>query len=324
MSTETGPRVLVIGAGSIGRRHSKNLKELGAEVLINDTNIALMEKVACEGGFQAITDIDKTLAREDLDGALICTPNNHHLTFARKTIEAGLDTFIEKPLSHSYDGVQELIDLVKSNGVKVMCGFNMRYEAGLVKLKQLLNPQAVAFATIESGSFLPEWRKGTDYRNTYSAHRDQGGGIILDGIHELDYACWLFGYPQDIMCSCGRFSNQEIDVEDTAHMNLVYKDKLVSVHLDYVQRKYTRRAKVCNRDGYGMEWSFGDRVVSYTPEGEKTYSYRDSFDVNRMYVEEMSGFLRCLRFGERPSSDLENASRILQLALKAREIGEAR
>ena len=253
------------------------------------------------------------------DAALICTPNHRHMPVALQIVDAGLDLFIEKPLSHTINGVKELIENIAKKHIIAMAGFNLRFEPGLIYLKKNVDPENVAFAQIESGSYLPTWRSGTDYRKTYSANKSMGGGIILDDTHELDYACWLFGYPESVQCSFGKFSNFEIDVEDTADFHFMYPDKLVSIHSDYLQKRYTRKCKICLRDGNTMEWEFGNRVVEYFDGKETIFSYKDSFDINNLYVQEMQTFFRHIKDRSLPESDVNNAAKILKLALLAKQ-----
>ena len=146
-----------------------------------------------------------------------------------------------------------------------------------------------------------------------------GGGIILDDVHEIDYACWLFGYPDSVLCTFGNYGGLDIDVEDVADMHLRYPDKIVTIHSDYLQRRYTRKCKICFRDGYSTEWVFGDHVTEYTEAGENTYSYGDRFKPNDMYFDEMNDFLSCLKNDTPPDSNLENAVQILKIALIAKK-----
>jgi predicted dehydrogenase len=318
-SKKSAPRIVVIGAGSIGRRHAENLTRLGASVGMYDVATEYLTDLCREKGYEPVRDLDKAIKKEHYDAALVCTPNHLHITMARKTVDADLDLFVEKPLSHSYDGVEDLLWTVAKKELVAMAGFNLRFEPGLLHLKKTIDPKRVAFAQIDAGSHMPTWRPGTDYRKTYSANRSMGGGIILDDVHELDYACWLFGYPQTVLCSYGRFSSLEIDVEDTADFHLRYPDKLVTVHSDYLQKRYTRRCKICYRDGHAVEWTFGDRVVEYLDDRELLFSYKDRFSVNDLYVEEMRTFLDCIRKRRVPESDLTNAARILKIAISAKQ-----
>lgn len=312
-------QILVIGAGSIGRRHAQNCAALGAIVSVYDVIPNNLNSLCSEKGYKPIVDLNDALKTKSFDAALICTPNHLHIHTARKVVDAGLDVFIEKPLSHTYDGVEELNEDITKKQIIAMGGFNLRFEPGLNYLKKNLNPDDVAFVQIESGSHMPTWRPGSDYRTTYSANKSMGGGIILDDTHELDYACWLFGYPQSVKCSFGKFSNFEIDVEDTADFHFMYSDKLVTIHSDYLQKRYTRRCKICLRNGNTIEWIFGNSVAEYSNVEEKVFSYHDTFDINNLYLQEMQNFFTHIRERSIPESDIHNAAKILRIALLAKQ-----
>jgi len=312
-------KIIIIGAGSIGRRHATNLAALGTDVSVFDVNQEFLKTVCSENNWDPIHDLNFALDNNKYDAAIICTPTNLHIPYAQKAVNAGLHIFIEKPLSHSMDGIENLIAAQKQKGLIGMAGFNLRYEPGLQYIKQHLDPARVAFAHVESGSYLPGWRPGTDYTKGYSANKSMGGGIILDDVHEIDYACWLFGYPDSVLCTFGTYGGLDIDVEDVADMHLHYPDKIVTIHSDYLQRRYTRICKICFRDGYSMEWVFGDHVTEYTEAGENTYSYGDRFKPNDMYFDEMHDFLSCIKNDTPPDSSLENAVHILKIALIAKK-----
>jgi len=308
-------KVLIIGAGSIGRRHATNLSTLGVDVGVYDTNQDLLKGVCGD----PISDLDSAIESHYYTASLICTPTNLHVPLSQMVVDAGMDIFIEKPLSHSWKGVYTLLKSIDKKSVVAMAGFNLRYEPGLLYLKKIIPEKEIAFVRIECGSHMPTWRDGVDYRKVYSANKSMGGGIILDGIHELDYACWLFGYPDSVRGSFGTFSNFEIDVEDTANIQFTYEDKHIEIHLDYLQKRYTRTCKICLRDGNTIEWTFGEGVVEYTDGNRKAWIYKDRFNINDLYLEEIKTFLRHIKERTQPESDTPNAATILNLALRVKE-----
>ncbi|MDP3563636.1 MAG: Gfo/Idh/MocA family oxidoreductase, partial [Methanoregula sp.] len=271
-----------------------------------------------ESGYVLETNLESSLQSGDYDAAFVCAPNHLHVPISQQVADAGLALFVEKPLSHTRKGIAPLLDSVRKKGLIAMAGFNLRFEPGLQYLKSTVDVSNVAFAKIECGSHMPAWRPNADYRSSYSARRSLGGGIILDDVHELDYACWLFGYPQKTASVFGRYSNFEIDVEDTADIHLGYPDKLVTLHMDYIQHRYTRTCKICFRDGVSVEWVYGDHVTEFNESVEHTFQYRDSFETNDMYKNEIAHFLACLDGGVMPESNLENAAKILDIALRAK------
>lgn len=312
-------KIIVIGAGSIGRRHAANLASLNADVSVFDVNQDALRTICSENSWNPVSDLDSCLEKQHFDAAIICTPNHLHIPCAQKALDAGLHIFVEKPLSHNLEGVDSLIESCRKKGMIGMAGFNLRFEPGLQYIKNRVDPSRIAFAHIEFGSYLPSWRPGTDYTKGYSANKSMGGGIILDDVHEIDYACWLFGYPGSVRSAAGTYGDLTIDVEDVADIHLSYPDKIVTIHMDYLQRRYTRRCKICFRDGYSMEWVYGDRVTESSDDGEKTYSYRDNFTANDMYLNEMRYFLSCIEKGTPAESTLENAAFVLRLALAAKD-----
>jgi predicted dehydrogenase len=314
----SGMNLLVIGAGSIGRRHARNLKNLGAKVSLFDVNADLLHTTCKTEGYIPCTNLESILKEEKPDAALVCTPSHLHIPVAQQMVQAGIDVFIEKPLSNALDGVDNLIRTVHENKCIAMVGFMLRFEPGLKYIKEKIRPENVAFARLEFGSYMPLWRKGVDYRTVYSANRSMGGGTILDDTHELDYACWLFGYPKNIVSVFGKFSSFDIDVEDTAMITFEYPDKLVSVHSDYLQRTYSRRCKICDREGYTIEWVFGHSVHVKDASNEEIFSYADTFDVNQLYIDEMKYFIGCIKQRVRPESGLENGYEIMKIALAAK------
>ena len=310
--------ILVIGAGSIGRRHAANLSLLGARVSVFDVNTALLGEFCKDPRFSAVHDLESSLKNNRYAAAIVCTPNHLHIPAGQKVADASTDLFIEKPLSHTSDGVAQLIETVKARGLICMAGFNLRYEPGLQYIKKILKPDDVAFARIEFGSSLPSWRPGTDYRKSYSANRSMGGGIILDDVHEIDYACWLLGYPDKVLSTCGTFGRLEIDVEDTAEFILQYPDKVATIHCDYLRKKYTRRCSICLKNGDTIEWVFGERVTVHSDAPDTVFAYAGSFNSNDMYIAEMKEFLACIEQRRTPDSDLKNAAKILAVALEAK------
>jgi len=316
----TNKKILIIGAGSIGCRHAANLSSLGCDIAMHDVSRKHLAQVCSEHHYIPVFDVESAIRSKEFDAAIVCTPNNQHISSAMPAVESGMDIFIEKPLSDSMDGVEDLLSAVRKTGCIAMAGFNLRFEPGLAYLKKKLNPSLVAFARIEFGFYLADWRKGVDYRKIYSANKSMGGGIILDDVHEIDYACWLMGYPTHITSAFGTYGNLEIDVEDVADLQLFYPDKQVSIHMDYLQKRYARNAKICMKDGGLLEWTYGNGVLEYNEEGNSTHhSYASSFDPNMMYLQEISTFVDCISNRIQPESGLENAVKVLDIALQAKK-----
>lgn len=311
-------KILVAGCGSIGLRHLQNLKSLGVSVSAYDVDTSKLDEIGNKFKVPVFHDLDMALS-QDLTAVFVCTPNHLHVHVALKAAQRGFNLFIEKPLSNSMQGIEELQKMIEDNDLVAMVGFNLRFEPGISYLKKILRPENVAFLRAEYGSYLPNWRPSLDYRKTYSAIRAHGGGIILDDVHEIDYVCWLLGYPTEFICRGGRFSNLDIDVEDIADLFMSFPTCIATIHMDYLQRVPIRKCKIVLKDGYFIEWEFGKYVRKFTENGFHTFDYSKEFEINDMYIKEAVHFLDCLSGKAQPLSSIENGAKILQTALEARK-----
>ncbi len=315
--------VLVVGSGSIGRRHMRNLRALGIQRLAAcDSDPDRLAPMVAELGIEPFTDFEKAIAVTKPDLVFVCTPPVFHVQQALRAVRSGAHVFIEKPLSHTLDGVDELIAASEACQRVVQVGYNLRFHPGLQRVKQLVDDGAIGrilWGRAEVGQYLPDWRPWQDYRQSYTARKDLGGGIILDASHELDYVLWLIGNPAELTCMAGRVSDLEVDVEDSATVLLRFANGAqVDVHMDFVQRNYARSCKLVGELGT-LIWDYpGNQVRLYRAEsgGWETMPY--VFDTNQMYLAEVEHFLACIANNALPIVDLRQARRVLGVVLAAR------
>src|SRR5262249_16447265 len=160
----------------------------------------------------------------------------------------------------------------------------------------------------------PDWRPWQNYRDSYSARQELGGGIILDGSHELDYICWLLGRPTEVMCRAEHLSSLEVDVEDSAWIYLSFPDRRRGgVRLGFVHGSYARTCKVVGETGTAM-WDFSSQEVRWFSATERTWSSIPyEFEINDMYVAEIRHFLESLGRGTGPMVDLEQGQDVVRV-----------
>jgi len=324
-----------VGCGSIGRRHIRILRALGeTEILAFDVSAEARDRMAREFGVTLCETLEDGLDRAP-GGVLVCTPPTTHLEIAGMAVRAKCHVFIEKPLSHALDGVDELLETARTAHRIVYVGYNLRFHPGLLQLKRLLDAGAVdrpMLARIEYGYYLPYWRDIPDYRSNYMVRASMGGGIILDSSHELDYLRWLFGEVASVYCEAGKLSDLEMETEDSATMILRMRSGVVAqVHVDCVQQQYTRTCKVIGTKGT-IVWDHLEGVRHFTSENaaptsnvEKVshlYPIRPGFDP--MYVEELRHFITCVRGADQPQVTGEDGRRVLEVALAARRSARER
>ena len=318
-------RILILGCGSIGSRHAHNLQGLGvAELLLFDPDGQRAHSLATDLGAQVMSDGAEGYAYRP-DAVVICTPTSSHLPLAREAAEHGCHVFVEKPLSDKSAGVDELCSVVRERGLVSLVACNMRFHPGLKQVKRMIEEEAVGRIVAmraEVGQYLPDWHPKEDYRRSYSARRELGGGVILDAIHEIDYARWLLGEVDTVVCLAGKLSGLEIETEDTAAILLHFvRGALGEVHLDYVQRLYSRTCQIIGEKGT-IRWDYSQGEVScYLASTGQTevFSNPRGWQPNDMYIDEMRHFLACLHGDEQAAQDVFEGARALILALAARE-----
>jgi predicted dehydrogenase len=314
-------RILIAGFGSIGRRHLRNLMELGIRdiMLLRRRN----EPLTDARQFPIFTDLAKALENRP-NVVIVSNPTAYHLQVALPAARAGCDLFIEKPLSNSWDGIEDLLSVVREKGLVAALGFDLRFDPGLCRVKKLLEEESIGQVIgiqAQVGQYLPDWHPGEDYREGVSARAEKGGGVILDLIHELDYVTWLLGPVAEIFCFAGKVSSLKIDTEDTAAMALKFTSgALGTIHLDYIQRAPSRTCKIVGEQGT-IEWDyFGKKVLWYKPNEHTPERFEFSCSQrNDRFFEEMRHLLACLERKEQPKVDLLTGSRTLKLALAAKQ-----
>lgn len=318
---------LVVGAGSIGRRHLGNLKQLGLKRLFAcDPHADRLAYVLEHFGAESFPDIGEGL-KANPDIVLICSPPVNHAIQALEAVRAGCDVFIEKPVSHSMETLADLLVEEQRRRRVIQVGYNLRFHPPLEKVNELIAENAVGkilWGRVESGSYLPDWRPWQDYRKSYTANREMGGGIILDGSHELDYVTWMFGAPSELACMAGKVSPLEINVEDCATVLLRFPNGCqLDVHVDFMERFYSRGCVLAGENGK-IQWDFTSNAVEVRRPAEEVQTIRFDCDVNHMYLAEMQHFLDCVENRETPKITLRDAILTLRVALAARESAEGR
>jgi predicted dehydrogenase len=322
-------RGLVVGLGSIGRRHAANLRALGVEPVIG-CDVDRRRRRAAEHDL-GITTLDRPEQAWDRapDLAVIAVPPHRHIELALEAAEHGCHLLIEKPLSHCLDGVEALARVCEARQRRALVACNMRFHPGPSTVRDWLKAGRVGrpiFGRWQCGSYLPRWSAGDAYRASYSAD-PRWGGALLDCIHELDLALWTLGPARLAGSACQPAETLGVDTDGLAELLLQHDDGAISnVHVNFVQRDYRRCCQVAGTNGT-IYWDWeSTRVVRYDGEGRlaEQAPLPPGWEMNDMYLDELRHFLRCIRDAHPPCNPLDEAARALTLALAARECGRAR
>ena len=320
-------RLLIVGLGSIGSRHARL-----ARALLPGVQIVALRHQSCGdpqpmGVDHCVTSLAEALKFRP-QAAVIANPATCHLDVALPLAQAGVHLLVEKPISSSTEGVTELIDVCRAQGITLMTGYNMRFLPSLQRFRELLKEKRcgrVLSVRAEVGQYLPSWRPDADYRQNVSAKAALGGGVLLELSHEIDYLRWIFGEVEWVNAILLKQSDLEIDVEDTVHLILGYayntgeKPLVVSLNLDFIRHDTTRVCTAIGETG-SLRWNALAGTVEIFEQGsaawQSLFAHRSQRDDS--YLVEWRNFLSCITNGESPQILGQDGLAVLRIIEAAR------
>lgn len=299
-------KVCFVGIGSIAKRHIRNLNELCKKKKIDLQIDALrrMKKIDEEMALVEINNFYYDVAElpKDYDVIFLTNPTEYHLEMLENLHHHGRHFFIEKPIT-SYAKLEDVhkIDYRKASVYYIACP--LRYTKVIEYLKENLNIEDVISVRCICSSYLPDWRPNVDYRKTYSASKELGGGVSIDLIHEWDYLKFLFGNPQNVMYMSGKVSDLEIDSEDYAIYIAQYKKMILELHLDYFGRKSIRNMQIFTNDNIIMT-DLIESKITFMKENKVIEFSQERDDYQK---KELEYFLYMIDGKVRCNNDIEDA-----------------
>ncbi len=302
-------KICLIGLGSIARRHIANLRKL----LGNQVSITVLRSgKGSAADEETARQIDRVCQEESqleqrYDAIFITNPTSLHYETLLRAIKRSSFFFIEKPVFVT--GREELAPFLnQGNTYYVACP--LRYCNVILYLKSHIDFSSVYSIRCTASSYLPHWRPGTDYRQSYSARRDMGGGVAIDLIHEWDYLYDLIGSPLEVKSLIKKKSTLELDSDDIAVYIADYPDKVAEIHLDYFGRKEIRRIELFGREDT-ITADLIRQEIFWEKEGKRIDLAQER---NEYQKRELSHFLDIMSGTCRSDNDLEAACRVLRIA----------
>jgi len=324
-------RVLVVGHGSIGKRHLRIVREslpaADIRVLRHQPCDAIPEFAnGCFGKLEDACAFGPQLA-------LIANPAPYHLNTALALATAGSHLLVEKPLSHTARGVPVLLNKMRERNLLLQVGYNLRFLPSLEQFRGQIQSGAIGpvlSVRCEIGQYLPSWRPDADYRQGVSARQALGGGVLLELSHELDYLRWIFGEVTWVSAWFGRQSTLEIDVEDTAHLTLGFvpdgtgRATVAALSLDCIRHDPTRLCTAIGEQG-SLRWDGLTGEVQARPVGSAAWHplFQHAHQRDDSYRVQWEHFLACVQLGQAPRVTGVDGLAVLGIVAAARQSAAA-
>jgi len=320
-------RALIVGLGSIGARHLRNLRTIvpTAEITIwrqhgkSDEDTELNPQAN-----RFVYSLEDALnTRPEI--AILSNPASEHISTGLKLAQAGVSLLIEKPISNQIKGVRDLIEFCANQGLTVMVGYNLRFQPALQALLQQARNGTIGRVLClqaEVGQYLPDWRPNSNYTRGVSAQSQLGGGVVLELSHELDYVRWLMGEVETVSAQTKKLSDLTLDVEDTANIQLTFAGGAVgNLHLNMIQRDTSRTCKLIGTEGSLLWDGISGEVQRYSA-NTKTWQQvfgPKNYNRNDIFINELDYFLKCVTSGATPLVTGEDGLRVLEIAMAVHE-----
>lgn len=318
--------ILIVGSGSVGKRHARNFAALGCRISCVDPRRDRLDDLRKE---TAVVDAYATLeaalsSHQNFDGIAICSPPNAHVSQSITAIAAGIPVLLEKPVSPDIESARRLETAVREFGVPLLLGYTWRWWSPLMRVRELLEKKTLGdllHVQFHMSAHLADWHPWEPYQDFFMASSALGGGALLDESHWVDLALWLFGMPKSLFGSVEKLSSLEIDSDDNVDVLMVYPNNLrVSLHLDIFGRPHEKFIRFIGEKG-SMVWTvepnqivFGAQMAGWEQTEKFTCERNDMFnDVAKEFLALLDGDKREL------TCSLADGLRVLEIVSAVRE-----
>jgi predicted dehydrogenase len=314
-------KISVFGAGSIGRRHLSNLirykKKLNIDEIISyDVNEDREKLIEEKKDFKFTSNFKE--AALNCDVAFVCTPTHLHINTIKKIHKfTTCHFYLEKPFSSSIKGCAETLKIIKNKKKKIAVGYMLVNHPLMKKAQQIIKSKIIGrniFARVECGFYLPNWHPWEDYRSFYMSKADQGGGVLLDTSHEINYLQRLFGNVKETQGIVGKFSDLDITSDDLTLSILKFKNNLIAhVHLDLIQFNKERSLKIIGTKGVLKMSLTENEIQVFTNKDKKWKKIKINYNFNKIYFEQLDQLWKLIKNKKQNLGTGEEALHTMQI-----------
>jgi len=267
-------KVLVIGYGSIGKRHTAILSSIST---ISEIDVVSKQKNI---GYKTFSDLEDIYDLSVYDYFVIASITSIHekqLNYINDRVNKKI-ILVEKPIS------TRVFELDERNQIYV--AYNLRFHPIIQRLKKIAQNEKVISINIQTGQYLPSWRPDRDYSQIYSASRSDGGGVLLDLSHEIDYLIWIFGKIESFDAINRKISNLNISSDDFfTSVGFLAAGAVFNITMDYISKIFMRNIivnteyKTYTADLLKNELACSDESCL------RKVIYSEEVDINHTYLE---------------------------------------
>ncbi|MGE5351530.1 MAG: Gfo/Idh/MocA family protein [Ignavibacteriales bacterium] len=302
-------KVLIVGLGSIGKKHLKAIRTIDPQCEI----FALRSGRGCS----MVEDVKNIYSLDEIKSdpvsfAIISNPTSEHKNTLQSLLSLECPLFIEKPLHSSLD-IDNFIDIVEKKKITTYVACNLRFLDSLTYVKKTFESENKRLneVNVYCGSYLPDWRPGTAFKETYSARPELGGGVHIDLIHEIDYLYWLFGMPLNVRRTFKKQSSLQIQAYDYANYLLEYEGFCANTVLNYFRRDTKRTLELVFE---GETWHI-DLLKNQISVNENII-YKSEQKIADTYLTQMEYFLNNFKKENFTFNTVSDAFNVLKICLE--------
>jgi predicted dehydrogenase len=316
--------ILILGTGSVGKRHARNLKALGCTISCMDPRPDRMDEIRAEGVELRSTfaSVDEALSGAvSFDGVVVGSPPSFHVDQAVAALQKGLPVLLEKPVSPNLADCRRLHQVVGTAAAPLLLGYTWRWWPPLARVKELMAAKAVGnllSVTFTMSAHLADWHPWERYQDFFMSSAALGGGALLDESHWLDLMLWFFGMPDRLFAKIEKVSDLEIETDDNVDMLIIYEAShlRISMHLDLYGRPHEKSIQFTGTGG-SLIWEPNQIKIGreMDPKWEiQTFNH----DRNEMFVHLAEEFLKVLAGDTEPSCKIDDGLKVLEVIEAAR------
>ncbi len=307
-------RIIFFGLGSIGKRHAKLLKKYFDHELFAFRS--KKESVKNKLGIKEIYDL-KEIDSIKPDIAFITNPTNKHIETAIFCAKKSIHLFIEKPLSNNEQDLRKFLNVIKKNNIFTYTAYNFRFHPVIQWIKEHLKKNKPIHVSINTSSYLPDWRKNFDHLKNYSAIKEMGGGVVLDLSHEIDYLYHFFGNVKNIKSNFKKLSNVTNNSEDFADILLEFNNNIyANIHLNCLSRLKRREVIIDFKDYTIVGDLILNKIEILKENNQKTIKFNIKKD--DVYLAQLNYFFTNFK-KKKIMNDINESLKVFNIIMKIKE-----